>query len=106
MLPQYCLAAHCGSDERRRRTWLPCAAGSFSSSPRALASVAKLLAQRNLASTSGVLGCGSFRVTRSEWSYDARDGVVEVSGCVDVVSFLSEVVVPVGLEVAVGFDGA
>src|ERR1022692_1851818 len=51
-------------------------------------------------------GCGSFRVTWSEWSCDARDGVVEVSGCVDVVSFLSEVVVPVGLEVAVGFDGA
>src|SRR5450755_1804229 len=58
------------------------------------------------ASTRADAGCGSFRVTRSEWSYDARDGVVEVSGCVDVVSFLSEVVVPVGLEVAVGFDGA
>jgi hypothetical protein len=32
--------------------------------------------------------------------------VVVVAGFVDVVSFLGEVVVPVGLEVTVGFDGA
>jgi hypothetical protein len=31
--------------------------------------------------------------------------VVVVAGFVDVVSFLSEVVVPVLVEVAVGFDG-
>jgi hypothetical protein len=32
--------------------------------------------------------------------------VVVVAGFVDVVSFLVEVVAPVGVEVAVGFDGA
>ena len=63
-------------------------------------------AERVTDRVSNRMGCGSFRVTWSEWSFDARDGVIDVSGFVDVVSFLSEVVVPVGLEVAVGFECA
>jgi hypothetical protein len=51
-------------------------------------------------------GCSSSGVTPGCRSCDLWDDVVEVAGSVDVVSFLSEVVVPVLVEVAVGFDGA
>ena len=51
-------------------------------------------------------GCGSSEGTRAWRSCDARDNVIVVAGFVDVVSFLGEVVVPVRVEVTVGFDGA
>ena len=80
------------------------------SSARILAVVAAVIAALNTFLNAGKRsadkGCGSFRVTRGWRSCDARDDVVEVAGLVDVVSFLGEVVVPVVVEVAVGFDGA
>ena len=50
-------------------------------------------------------GCGSSEGTGCDVSC-GWDGVVVVAGFVDVVVFLGEVVAPVLLEVAVGFDGA
>ena len=50
-------------------------------------------------------GCGSSGGTGCDVSC-GWDGVVVVAGFVDVVVFLGEVVAPVLLEVAVGFDGA
>jgi len=46
------------------------------------------------------------RLSWSDRSCRFGDVVVVVAGLMDVVSFLVEVVVPVVVEVAVGFDGA
>ena len=88
---------------------MPDAAISVTSAPRwatdTPAFAACLPEPNQAASTRLAAGCGSSRVTEVDVSYGG-DGVVVVAGFVDVVSFLSEVVVPVLVEVAVGFDGA
>ena len=48
------------------------------------------------------LGCGSFEVS---W-LRCEDESVAVSGVVDAFVLAAEVEAPVGVEVAVGFDGA